>query len=390
MRLFGKRTGAAELGMMTRSLGTGALAALTAKGSEQDPYTQSGGLTEGGEAPGGAGGGPTGMDRLSAFAAGMGSKGYMDYLGKSADTEAKSARSRYLNETAAKLKLEREQEMQPFDIAQATGQLDSTGVLTTEITNLANMGGFNANGGAFTRKEWSAAIQTPGFAADIGGILKKVNAPLAELIQSQGKQLTEGLANYKNPTTGKVDIEQIMSNPDVLSENPKLAKMFESWQANKGRYKKSQEGMAYFETLAARAAPITTKQMQTNANLNGVAQIMNANEGMTKEDATTMFFAKRGFPALQALLSTWGPLPTKEEVLNGEIEDATWEMVGADLFKGTGQMVDGGAIKKAYLQGLEGTGYERGYGGYGNSQPSPGQGGGMSPEEYKEQMGAKV
>jgi len=166
--------------------------------------------------------------------------------------------------------------------------------------------------------------------------------------------------------------------------------MFESMQANKERYQKSQKGMAYFETLAARAAPITTKQMETNANLNGVAQIMNANEGMTKEDATTMFFAKRGFPALQALLSTWGPLPTREEVLNGEIEDATWEMVGADLFKGTGQMVDGGAIKKAYLQGLEGTGYERGYGGHGNSRPSPGQGGGMSPEEYKEQMGAKV
>ncbi len=92
MPLFGKHTKSAELGKMAQSLGTGALAALTTKGSEQDPYTQSGGLTEGGEE---GGGGPTGMDRLSAFAAGMGSKGYMDYLGKSADVEKTSAHTRY-------------------------------------------------------------------------------------------------------------------------------------------------------------------------------------------------------------------------------------------------------------------------------------------------------
>ena len=384
-KFFSEHGKSGELGNMAGKLFTGFTAATLAEESGQDPYTQSGGFTEGGEE---GGGGPTVKDRFREFAAGVGSKNYIDYLGKSADVDKTSAHTRYLNETAAKLKVEREQEMQPFDIAEATGQLDSTGVLTTEITNLANMGGFNANGGAFTKKEWAKAIQTEGFAADIGTIIRKVNAPLAELIKSQDRQLTEGLDRYKNTTTGKVDIEQIMSNPDVLGENPKLAKMYESMQANKERYKKANKGLAYFDTLAARAAPITTKQMEADANLNGIAQIINANPGITKADATTMWFAEKGFPALQAQLSTWGGLPSKQEVLDGKVGDDVWQLIGAQIFTKTGQMVEGESIKKAYLGGLEASGYERGYGGYGNSQTSFGQDGGISTTDYNAEMNA--
>ena len=385
MPLFGKHTKSAELGKMAQSLGTGALAALTTKGSEQDPYTQSGGLTEGGEE---GGGGPTGMDRLSAFAAGMGSKGYMDYLGKQSKADYSSAQARLANEAAAKAKQEREAESVPFNIAEATGQLDSTGSLEAEVNKIAELGGHNANGGAFTRKEYSEAIQKPGFAADIAAAITKTNQPLSKLVNTQERELQEGLAKYKDETTGKVNIEQIMSNPDVLGENPKLAKMYESMQANKERYKKANKGLAYFDTLAARAAPITTKQMEADANLNGIAQIINANPGITKADATTMWFAEKGFPALQAQLSTWGGLPSKQEVLDGKVGDDVWQLIGAEMFAKTGQMVEGESIKKAYLGGLEGSGYERGYGGYGNSQTSFGQDGGISTTDYNAEMNA--
>ncbi len=385
MPLFGKHTKSAELGKMAQSLGTGALAALTTKGSGQDPYTQSGGLTEGGEE---GGGGPTGMDRLSAFAAGMGSKGYMDYLGKQSKADYSSAQARLANEAAAKAKQEREAESVPFNIAEATGQLDSTGSLEAEVNKIAELGGHNANGGAFTRKEYSEAIQKPGFAADIAAAIIKTNQPLSKLVNTQERELQEGLAKYKDETTGKVNIEQIMSNPDVLGENPKLAKMYESMQANKERYKKANKGLAYFDTLAARAAPITTKQMEADANLNGIAQIINANPGITKADATTMWFAEKGFPALQAQLSTWGGLPSKQEVLDGKVGDDVWQLIGAEMFAKTGQMVEGESIKKAYLGGLEGSGYERGYGGYGNSQTSFGQDGGISTTDYNAEMNA--
>ena len=385
MPLFGKHTKSAELGKMAQSLGTGALAALTTKGSGQDPYTQSGGLTEGGEE---GGGGPTGMDRLSAFAAGMGSKGYMDYLGKQSKADYSSAQARLANEAAAKAKQEREAESVPFNIAEATGQLDSTGSLEAEVNKIAELGGHNANGGAFTRKEYSEAIQKPGFAADIAAAITKTNQPLSKLVNTQERELQEGLAKYKDETTGKVNIEQIMSNPDVLGENPKLAKMYESMQANKERYKKANKGLAYFDTLAARAAPITTKQMEADANLNGIAQLINANPGITKADATTMWFAEKGFPALQAQLSTWGGLPSKQEVLDGKVGDDVWQLIGAEMFAKTGQMVEGESIKKAYLGGLEASGYERGYGGYGNSQTSFGQDGGISTTDYNAEMNA--
>jgi len=390
MRLFGKRTGAAELGMMTRSLGTGALAALTAKGSEQDPYTQSGGLTEGGEAPGGAGGGPTGMDRLSAFAAGMGSKGYMDYLGKSAQTDYNSAMARRANELAAKAKQEREQESIPWNIAEATGQLDSTGALEKRINKIATLGGHNANGGAFTLKEYSEAIAKPGFASEIAQALQEVNRPLQKLMGAQERELQEGLARYKDETTGEVDIEQIMSNPDVLGENPKLAKVFENWKSNQTRYEKAAEGLAYYERMASRAAPITMAQMKASAAAQGVVDLQSGNPGLTKQEATGIFLGSSGWGLLRRAISTatGGHIPMTEDEVN-DLHDDVLEMAGAELFKQT-DFIDPKIIRNALKQGIVRVEriQERYAGGGAPKDPTtvPGQGGGMSPEQFNEGM----
>jgi len=381
MPLFGKHTKSAELGMMARSLGTGALAALTTKGSGQDPYAQSGGITEGGEE---GGGGPTGMDRLGAFAAGMGSKGYMDYLGKQSKADYSSAQARLANEAAAKAKQEREAESVPFNIAEATGQLDSTGSLEAEVNKIAELGGHNANGGAFTRKEYSEAIQKPGFAADIAAAITKTNQPLSKLVNTQERELQEGLAKYKDETTGKVNIEQIMSNPDVLGENPKLAKLFENWQANRTRHKKANEGLSYFETMAARAAPITTQQMQASAHATSISTLMNMTPGMTKATATAIHFAKEGegFNHLRRVMSTFGALPTREQVINGDYNDENWEAIGPMVMPKAGVQLDPMALKRAYLNGIDALSGDDAYMGGGSTKNI----GGGEQANYEEEI----
>jgi len=378
MPLFGKHTKSAELGKMAQSLGTGALAALTTKGSGQDPYTQSGGITEGGEE---GGGGPTGMERLGAFAAGMGSKGYMDYLGKTAQTDYTSAMAKRANEAAAKAKLEREQESIPWNISEATGQLDSTGALETKINKLAELGGHNANGGAFTRKEYSEAIKKPGFASEIARAIEEVNKPLGKLMGTQERELQEGLARYKDETTGKVDIEQIMSNPDVLGENPKLAKVYENWKSNQARYEKSAEGLAYYERMASRAAPITMEQMKASAAVQGIADLQSAHPGMTKQEATGIFLATSGWGLLQQAISTatGGHIPRTEAEVDA-IEEDVLEVAGMELFPKS-DFIDPEIMNKALKEGLKRVeGIQEKYAGGGSSKDPvtvPGQDGGV-------------
>ena len=389
MPLFGKHTKSAELGKMAQSLGTGALAALTTKGSGQDPYTQSGGLTEGGEE---GGGGPTGMDRLSAFAAGMGSKGYMDYLGKSSQADYTSAMARNMNEVAAKAKLEREQEMQPFDIATATGQLDSTGSLESKINELATLGGHNANGGAFTRKEYSVAIQKPGFASEIARAIGEVNAPLGKLINTQERELQEGLAKYRSSDKEGVNIEQIMSNPDVLGENPKLAKVYENWKSNQGRYEKAKEGMSHFERMASRAAPITMEQMKASATVQGIADLRSQNPKMSKAEATGIYLGTSGWSELQRAFSEFGQLPRTEEELN-KINYEALEVIGQTMWKDP-DFVGPEVVRQAYLDGLKSMGFiqERYTDLGGQKEPAiiPGADNEMSDQDFSTNMAREI
>jgi len=389
MPLFGKHTKSAELGMMARSLGTGALAALTTKGSGQDPYTQSGGITEGGEE---GGGGPTGMERLGAFAAGMGSKGYMDYLGKTAQTDYTSAMAKRANEAAAKAKLEREQESIPWNISEATGQLDSTGALEAKINKIAELGGHNANGGAFTRKEYSEAIQKPGFASEIARAIEEVNKPLGKLMGTQERELQEGLARYKDETTGKVDIEQIMSNPDVLGENPKLAKVYENWKSNQARYEKSAEGLAYYERMASRAAPITMEQMKASATVQGIADLRSQNPKMSKAEATGIYLGTSGWSELQRAFSEFGQLPRTEEELN-QINDEALEIIGQTMWKDP-DFVGPEVVRQAYLDGLKSMGFiqERYTGLGGQKEPAiiPGADNEMSDQDFSTNMAREI
>jgi hypothetical protein len=271
--------------------------------------------------------------------------------------------------------------MQPFDIATATGQLDSTGSLESKINELATLGGHNANGGAFTRKEYSVAIQKPGFASEIARAIGEVNAPLGKLINTQERELQEGLAKYRSSDKEGVNIEQIMSNPDVLGENPKLAKVYENWKSNQGRYEKAKEGMSHFERMASRAAPITMEQMKASAAVQGIADLQSAHPGMTKQEATGIFLATSGWGLLQQAISTatGGHIPRTEAEVDAIKEDVL-EVAGMELFPKS-DFIDPEIMNKALKEGIKRVeGVQEKYAGGGSSKDPvtvPGQDGGV-------------
>jgi len=364
MRLLGKRTGAKELGDTVKSLGTGAIAALTAKGSGQDPSTQSGGFTEGGEAPGGAGGGPTKMDRLSAFFKGASSNGLMDYYGNQSMVDQRSAMAELASERAKGLEEEREAKSKQWDFLGAANKIDASGGLGNSLEQFFNISGANKDGGVMTLMEVDNANKNiPGWNQEIADRVMNLSInPLTTMITNNTQRIEQiMLKDGQLGANGKVDIK-MLDHPDVAAQLPKAAEAYKMLKNQKETLKLANGVYNDFIRRQGFISPPSMESQKANAIEGQVAGMMKTHPEINRQQAYAILLpdSKRTLETAWIELMGYEGMPMDLGHWE-QIKPHVWEQVASKISKDEG--LDSQTLRTAWQEMLQKT-YNKNHGGY--------------------------